>query len=299
MKYFLLTLSFLMLFPLAADPRVGKWCESDDGGNTCLGYISYFDNGEVYAYGNIEGILYIATGHWHQQDDQSCINITYKAFDQFTEEPLLPFEENICNKVFEITDKTFAYKAEDNQTYTMYRESHTANYSMRPLTHVMRSNILRVKPIELSLNAEPEKFGLFPIPLEAAPNDVQFTLSLTPHAQKADPKWSPYTYVQIGEPDATHLRVSLHHKSHYGEKAVLMLEYYVPGQRPIRIKLADDISFGESVPIDMAWQPDGTTRVTYKDKTVEHNLPLPNWQSYFIASAAKATFQRQPNSVEH
>ncbi|WP_213999217.1 hypothetical protein [Arsukibacterium sp.] len=287
---------------LLADSRIGKWCESDDDGESCHGYVSYFSNGDVYAYGVFEDILYIATGDWRQTEKQSCLNLIYTIFDVSTEQPYPIDEYNFCNEVIAISADTFRYRTETGSIETMYRVSDKADHSMSPLPQYLVDNAGQVKPAKLSLDVPQGKYGLYPLPLQLAPANLSFVLSLnasTPpnNITREDElhKWLPYTYVQWGDPDNTHMRVSLHLPPESNGRIILMLEYHQPGQQPFKRLIADDIASGEQVLIQLAWQPDGTTTLSYKDQTLQYQLPLQQWQSYFMASNTKATFQRLAN----
>ena len=284
----------LTLLPALADQRIGKWCEPSDDGKSCVGYISYFPNGDVYAYGLIEEVLYIATGFWQQNADQSCLNLTYKAFDFKTEEPLPTEEDNFCNTVLEITEGQFTYLSGEAQPTTMRRISNTPDRAMLPMPEEMLRQQNSVKPIPLTINAKPGNYGVFTLPLEAAPNKVKFTLSFTPNISADASQNMPYAYVQLGEAEDTHLRISLHYKREYGNTSRLMLEYLQPGMPTQRQLLSKQIEHAKPLDIEIAWTEDGETAVTYNSNTVQHVLPLSSWQSYFIVSAAKATFQRKP-----
>lgn len=283
-----------MLLPALADSRIGKWCEPSDDGKTCIGYISYFPNGDVHAYGLIDEFLYIASGFWQQNEDRSCLNLTYKAFDFKTEEPLDTEDDNFCNTVLEITDEQFTYLSSDAQPTTMRRISNTPDRAMLPMPEAMLRQQNSVKPIPLTINAKPGNYGVFTLPLEAAPNKVKFTLSFTPNISTDATQNMPYAYVQLGEAEDTHIRISLHYKKEYGSASRLMLEYHQPGKPIQRQLLSKDIENAKQLDIDMAWTEEGQTTITYNGNTVQQVLPLSSWQSYFIVSAAKATFQRKP-----
>lgn len=289
------TLLLSLAFSALADQRLGKWCESDDQGKTCLGYISYFPNGEVYGYGVTEEIFYIATGNWQQRDQQSCLNLTYKLFNPLTEIPYPPEEFNFCNQVTAIDEQTFVYLDDAGESNTMYRVSQLPDYSMQPLPGYLAEHSARVQPEVLTLNPPVGKYGLYPLLLETVPADFTFTMTLTPHAD-VDPKWLPYAYVQIGDPEQANFRVSLHQKPNNIGQNILMLEYRVNGQAT-KQQLAMDIADGEPVLIRLAWLQDGTTTITYQDKSIQHILPLTNWQSYFMASSTNASFQRVINKA--
>lgn len=290
MKLFFYFSCLLILFQSEANTRIGKWCESDDEGKTCIGYISYFDEGNVYAYGVTEDIFYIATGNWQQEGNKSCLSLTYKLFDPLTETPYPPEEFNFCNSIISIDENNFSYTTDDDEIATMYRVSFTPDYNTQPLPYYLQQNKHKIKPALLSLSPPPGKYALYPLPFEMAPAAINFNLSLTPHNDTTS-NWSPYSYVQIGDPESVHLRISLSYRPTPEKKATLHLEYHTPGRKN-REELARDIALGEQILIHLAWQPDGTTTVSYKDKTIKYVLPLPNWESYFMVSGAQATFQR-------
>ena len=281
-----------VLFSPFSNARPGKWCQSADAGSTCDGYVSYFENGEVYSYGVVNDSFYIATGHWRRHGDQFCQNLTYKTFDIVTELPYTPDDQNICNKVLEQNDSQVTVQTEDGGVKQFYRVSNKPDHSMSPAPGKLAENAGKVKPGLLALHVPPGKFGLYPLPLEKAPASVSFNMSLTPLAL-ADKNVTAYAHVQIGDPDNDYLRVSLLQPK-TAEKALLLIEYIMPGYKPFRKALASDITPGETALIHLSWQPDGTTTVGYKDQTVQYQLPLEQWQSYFIASNTKATFQRLP-----
>ncbi|MAD73657.1 MAG: hypothetical protein CML20_02435 [Rheinheimera sp.] len=285
--------SIVVLFPPFAEAQQGKWCQSTDAGKTCSSYVSYFDNGDVYGYGVDNDLLYIATGYWRQRSDQFCLNLTYKTFDIVTEQPYTPDDQNICNKVLMQNESQFSVRAEDGSINTFYRISETPDHSMSPAPSQLVNNAINVKPQLLALNVPPGRFGLYPLPLEMAPASVSFNMSLTPILAD-DQKVTAYANVQIGDPDNDYLRVSLLQPQD-AASALLMIEYIMPGYKPFRKALASDITPGEAVLIHLDWQPDGLTTVSYKDQTVQYKLPLQQWQSYFMASNTKATFQRLPD----
>ena len=299
MKIILTGLLLLTVWPLLADSRIGKWCESDDEGKSCHGYVSYFPNGDVYGYGVIDDMFYIATGDWRQVGKQSCLNLTYRLFDVTSEQPYPIDEYNFCNEVVLINADTFRYRSESDSVETMYRHSNAADHSMSPLPQYLIDNASQVKPDKLFLNIPSGKYGLYPLPLQLAPAKVSFMLSLdtnTPadlsNEQDKQEQWLPYTHVQWGDPEGTHMRVSLHLPLESAEHVTLALEYHQPGKVPFKKRIADDIVRGEPVLIQLAWQPDGTTSLSYNKQTMQYQLPLQQWQSYFMASNAKATFQR-------
>jgi len=296
MKYtfcFALILSSIVVLsaPVAAAQQ-GKWCQSTDAGKTCSSYVSYFDNGEVYGYGVNDDLLYIATGYWRQHSDQLCLNLTYKTFDIVTEQPYTPDDQNICHKVLSQSEAQLSVKTEDGSITTFYRVSGTPDHSMSPAPGPLADNAANIKPGILALYVPPGQFGLYPLPLEMAPASVSFNMSLTPIAAGGDV--TAYANVQIGDPDNDYLRVSLLQPKD-ADSALLMIEYIMPGYKPFRKALASDITPGEAVLIHLDWQPDGLTTVSYKDQTVQYKLPLRQWQSYFMASNTKATFQRLPD----
>lgn len=279
-----------VLFSPFANARPGKWCQSADAGTTCDSYVSYFENGEVYAYGVNNDSFYIATGHWRRHADQFCQNLTYKSFDIVTELPFTPDEQNICSKVLSSNDNQLSLRTESGQVETLYKISITPDHSMSPAPSTLADNAGKVKPGLLALHVPPGKFGLYPLPLEMAPASVSFNMSLTPLASE-DKNITAYAHVQIGDPDNDYLRVSLLQPK-TAAKALLLIEYIMPGYKPFRKALASDITPGEAVLIHLSWEPDGTTTVGYKDQTVQYQLPLEQWQSYFMASSTQATFQR-------
>lgn len=295
MKIACLLLLSLTSFSGFSDQRYGKWCESDDEGKTCVGYISYFPNGDLYAYGVVNEVLYIATGSWQQLDQASCLNLTYKLFNPLTETPYPPEELNFCNQVTTIDDQTFVYLDDTGDSHTMYRVSSKPDYSMQPPPLYLTQHTTQVQPEMLTLSPLAGRYGVLPLLLETVPGDFTFLLSLTPHAER-DPNWYPYAYVQIGDPEQATVRVSLHQSRNSGEKNILMLEYRANGQAAKHI-LAEGIADGEPALIRLAWQQDGTTRVTYQDKAIQHILPLTSWQSYFMASGTTASFQRVINKA--
>ena len=299
MKKILTGILLFTIWPLLADNRIGKWCESDDDGRSCHGYVSYFANGDVYAYGVIDDILYIATGDWRQVGTQSCLNLTYRIFDVVTELPYPIDEFNFCNEVVAITADTFVYRSESGNDEIMYKVSDDANHSMSPMPQYLVDNAGQIKPAKLSLDVPPGKYGLYPLPLQLAPAKVSFMLSLDANTpadlskeQDKQKQWLPYTHVQWGEPEGTHMRVSLHLPLESAEHVTLALEYHQPGKVPFKKRIADDIVLGEPILIQLTWQPDGTTSLSYNNQTMQYQLPLQQWQSYFMASNAKATFQR-------
>lgn len=279
-----------MLFSLLASAQPGKWCQSTDGGKSCSSYMSYFANGDVYGYGINDNLRFITTGYWRQHSDQLCVNLTYKTFDIITEQPFTPDDQNSCSKVLLQSGSQFTVQAEDGTTATYHRLSDKPNHSMSPAPSLPQNGAGNVKPALLALHVPAGRLGLYPLPLEMAPANVSFTMSLTPLATAED-NVSAYANVQIGDPDNDYLRVSLL-KPKAAEKALLLLEYIMPGYKPFRKALASDIVPGEPVLLNLAWQPDGTTTLSYKDQTVQYQLPLQQWQSYFMASNTNATFQR-------
>ncbi len=293
MKYTLYCALLMVLLSPFANAQSGKWCQSTDAGQTCDAYFSYFDNGEVYAYGVNRDSFYIATGHWRRHSDQACLNLTYKAFDILTEFPSTPDDQNICNKVLDLTDKQLSVRTEDGRVETFYKISDQPDHSMTPLPGYLANNASLIKPSILALDVPPGRLGLYLLPLEKAPAKVSFNMSLTPSTSE-DLNSAAYAHVQIGDPDRDYLRVSLLQPK-TAASAVLMIEYIMPGYKTFRKPLATDIAPGESILIHLAWQPDGTTTLNYKDQTVQYTLPLQQWQSYFMASNTKATFQRLPN----
>lgn len=295
MKFACAILVSLTACSALADQRLGKWCESDDQGKTCVGYISYFPNNEVYAYGVTEDVFYIATGSWQQRGQESCLSLTYKLFDPFTETPYPPEEFNFCNQISAIDEQTFVYLDDAGESNTMYRVSQQPDYRMQPLPDYLALHAERVKPEVLTLNPPAGKYGLYPLILETVPADFTFKLSLSPHAE-LDPQWYPYTYVQIGDPEQANFRISLHQQPGTTGQNILMLEYRVGG-KATKQQLAMDIADGEPVLIRLAWLQDGTTTITYQDKSIQHILPLTNWQSYFMASSTNASFQRVINKA--
>ncbi|WP_290620251.1 MULTISPECIES: hypothetical protein [unclassified Arsukibacterium] len=295
MKYtfcFALILSLVVLFPPFAAAQPGKWCQSTDAGKTCSSYVSYFENGDVYGYGVNNDLLYIATGYWRQHSDQLCLNLIYKTFDIVTEQPFTPDDRNICDTVLSQSKSLLSVQKEDGSIATFYQISETPDHSMSPAPSQLAENAGKVKPKLLALNVPPGRFGLYPLPLEMAPASVSFNMSLTPIAAD-DNTVTAYANVQIGDPDNDYLRVSLLQPKD-ADSALLMIEYIMPGYKPFRKALASDITPGEAVLIHLDWQPDGLTTVSYKDQTVQYKLPLEQWQSYFMASNTKATFQRLP-----
>ncbi len=282
--------SIMVLFSPFATAQQGKWCQSADAGNTCSSYMSYFDNGDVYGYGVNENVSYIVTGYWRRHSDQLCLNLTYKKFDIVTEEPYTPDDQNICHKILAKSDLQLNVRTEDGSVAAFYRISPTPDHSMSPAPNLLTDSPAKVKPGILALNVPPGEFGLYPLPLEMAPASVSFNMSLTPIASD-DNNVTAYANVQIGDPDNDYLRVSLL-QPNTAEKALLMIEYIMPGYKPFRKALASDITPGEAVLIHLDWQPDGLTTVSYKDQTMQYKLPLQQWQSYFMASNTKATFQR-------
>ncbi|EHR40497.1 hypothetical protein [Alishewanella jeotgali] len=288
--------SVLLLLSLSAsatqaDLRLGKWCESDDGGQSCLGFISYFPNGDVYGYGVVEDVFYIATGDWQQRDQLSCLNLTYKLFNPLTETPYPPEEINFCNRIVDINPQTFVYLADDGERHTMYRISEQPDYSMLPQPAYLQQHSAKIQPELLTLSPAAGNYGLYPLMLETVPAEISFTMSITPH-KVLDPRWFPYAYLQIGDPEDVNFRISLHQKPDSTEQNILMLEYRVGGHST-KQKLASHIANGEAVHIRLSWQPDGSTRIHYREQTVQYTLPLSSWQSYFVVSGTTASFQRQ------
>ena len=289
----LMVSSIVVLFPSFTAAQPGKWCQSADAGKTCSSYVSYFANGEVYGYGVNDDLLYIATGYWRQHGDQLCLNLIYKSFDIVTEQPYTPDDQNICNKVLSQSETQLNLRTENGSIATYYRISETPDHSMSPAPSQLAEKAAKVKPGVLALNVPPGQFGLYPLPLEMAPASVSFNMSLTP-ITAVDNDVTAYANVQIGDPDNDYLRVSLLQPQE-ADKALLMIEYIMPGYKPFRKALASDIGPGEAVLIHLDWQPDGLTTVSYKGQTVQYKLPLQQWQSYFMASNTKATFQRLPD----
>lgn len=294
MKVLLGLLIILSALPALADNRVGKWCELADDGESCVGYISYFANGDVYAYGNIENLLYTASGFWQQHDTKSCLNLTYKVFHVITEEPLPPEDSNFCNTIVAITDNNFTYVDESGVEQTMKRYSHQPDFSKQPLPETLIAKQQTIKPITLELDTKPGQYGVMSLPNEAAPNQVRFSLHFSPYPEQEAANIIPYVYVQVGESDSSHLRVSLHYKKEYGDKAALMLEYHTPGAAAKRQLLANDVTINSKIEVTLGWTPEGQTTVSYKGIETQHFLPLSNWAGYFIASSAQAEYQRQP-----
>ena len=288
----LIVSSIVVLFPSYAAAQQGKWCQSADAGKTCDGYVSYFENGDVYGYGIHDDLLYIATGYWRQHNDQLCLNLIYKTFDIVTEQPFTPDDQNICNSVLSRSEAQLSVRAEDGNIATFYRISETPDHSMSPAPTQLADNAGKIKPRILALHVPPGQFGLYPLPLEMAPAKVSFNMSLTPITADNNTV-TAYANVQIGDPDNDYLRVSLLQPND-ADKALLMIEYIMPGYKPFRKALASDIKPGEAVLIHLDWQPDGLTTVSYQDQTVQYKLPLQQWQSYFMASNTIATFQRLP-----
>ncbi|KKO44852.1 hypothetical protein WG68_13550 [Arsukibacterium ikkense] len=252
-----------------------------------------YGEGDVYAYGVDNDSFYIATGHWRRHDDQFCLNLTYKNFDIVTELPYTPDDQNMCSKMLSASDEQLSLRTDQGTVETLYKISDKPNHSMSPAPSHLADNVSKIKPKLLALNAPPGRFGLYPLPPEMAPASVSFNMSLTPLSSE-DIDVTAYAHVQIGDPDNDYLRVSLLQPK-AADTALLMIEYIMPGYKPFRKALASDIAPGQPVLIHLAWQPDGTTTVSYKDQTVQYTLPLVQWQSYFMASNTQATFQRLPD----
>lgn len=116
--------------------KIGTWCESDDGGQTCYGVTSYFSDGSIYAdmYLQTNNARYIADGIWFHRLDKSCVEITrIRQVDSETGHIIKdekPF--SFCNTTISLTQEVFEYSRSNGEVSKMYRLSSSPNKSIQP-----------------------------------------------------------------------------------------------------------------------------------------------------------------------
>lgn len=114
---------------------VGKWCESDDGGQSCSGYTSYFPDGSAYAYTtSVEGNRLEIVGMWGHIGCYSCF--THIAFEEYDENTNLLVNwgsrRDFCNKIIGLGLSEFVYEDYEGERHSIYRLSDTPDRSVWP-----------------------------------------------------------------------------------------------------------------------------------------------------------------------
>jgi hypothetical protein len=113
------------------EAKIGIWCESDDGGETCFGYETFYNDGTVIAEGELTeyGIGYKMNGVWSVKGNTTCMTpLQISSYDLKTKQILeSPPVEDICSTMISIDDKEYIYRNSYGKIETMYKVTSDPN----------------------------------------------------------------------------------------------------------------------------------------------------------------------------
>ena len=105
--------------------KIGIWCESSDGGKTCLGYETFYDDGTFTSVGTdiLYDVGYRVRGTWALDGNKACMTvIEYFSYDLITNQEIPPPNiEVLCGEILYLDDEIYKYKTGEGKIETMYR----------------------------------------------------------------------------------------------------------------------------------------------------------------------------------
>ena len=107
--------------------KVGRWCDSDDGGRTCFAYTSYFADGRVVGNGRFanDNKRFEGEGTWFHFMGKSCLDVNYLVYgndDEMGED----YRAFFCNRIISLEGDVFVYETSDGEPAAMFRVSRRA-----------------------------------------------------------------------------------------------------------------------------------------------------------------------------
>lgn len=115
----------------------GTWCDPDEDGKTCVGYMVYYPDGAYHAYGAFEehDVAYESRGDWRITGDRLCLHPRERSFVRvstgipvYPEMDLKPY----CHGVEDLDDRTVVLSDPEGEETRNVRVSNEPDETLEP-----------------------------------------------------------------------------------------------------------------------------------------------------------------------